>query len=239
MKRLKEIDQIKEDLINRISHEIKTPLISIYSTSDFILNNYPEKLDEKLTDLIKIIYEGGERLKTLVDNLMDIYFLESHELKLNSKPTNLIATINKVILNNTSQLKRRKQKLQVNLPSELIIKIDEKRIQQVISNILLNSIKNTPPKGSIFIELSENGAYVDIKIKDTGIGFTKEEKEKLFNKFGKIERFGKGFDVDIEGPGLGLYIANEFVKLHKGEILLHSEGRHRGSNFIIRLPSER
>ncbi len=80
---------------------------------------------------------------------------------------------------------------------------------------------------------------VDIKITDTGIGFTKEEKEKLFNKFGKIERFGKGLDVDIEGPGLGLYIANEIIKLHKGEILLHSEGRNRGSTFIIRLPSER
>ena len=239
MKRLKEIDQIKEELINRISHELKTPLISIYSTSDLILNFYSEMLDDNLRELIRIIYSGGERLKTLVDNLMDIYLIESHELKLNSKLKNVISTIKKAISNTSSQMKKRKHTLQVDLPNELIIKIDEKRIQQVISNILSNSIKYTPPEGSIFIKLSENGVYVDIKITDTGIGFTKEEKEKLFNKFGKIERFGKGLDVDIEGPGLGLYIANEIIKLHKGEILLHSEGRNRGSTFIIRLPSER
>jgi len=239
MKRLKEIDQIKDELINRISHELKTPLISIYSTSDLILNFYSEMLDDNLRELIRIIYRGGERLKTLVDNLMDIYLIESHELELNSKLKNVISTIKKAISNTSSQMKKRKHTLQVDLPNELIIKIDEKRIQQVISNILSNSIKYTPPEGSIFIKLSENGVYADIKITDTGIGFTKEEKEKLFNKFGKIERFGKGLDVDIEGPGLGLYIANEIIKLHKGEILLHSEGRNRGSTFIIRLLSER
>ncbi|MFX1502044.1 MAG: PAS domain S-box protein [Promethearchaeota archaeon] len=237
IKRIKEIDQIKDDLIRRISHELKTPLISIYSTSDYLLNNYLEKLDENCTDLIKIIYKGGERLKTLVDNLIDIYLLESHELKLNSKSTNLSSTIRNAVSNISPQLNKRKHKLDVDLPKELIIIIDGKRIQQVISNILMNSINYTQPKGNISVNLSENEAYVDIKISDNGIGFTEEEKERLFTKFGKIERFGKGLKIDVEGPGLGLFIANEIVKLHKGKILFHSAGRYQGSTFTIRLPS--
>ena len=69
----------------------------------------------------------------------------------------------------------------------------------------------------------------------TGIGFSPKEQEQLFKKFGKIERFGQGKDLDTEGPGFGLYIANEIVKLHDGEILVESKGRNKGSIFSIRL----
>ncbi|KKL60127.1 hypothetical protein LCGC14_2208410, partial [marine sediment metagenome] len=80
--------------------------------------------------------------------------------------------------------------------------------------------------------------YVEIVIKDTGVGITKKEMVDLFKPFGKIERFGKGMDVDIEGSGLGLYIANEIMKLHGGEIVLKSKGRNKGSTFTIRIKSK-
>ena len=68
-----------------------------------------------------------------------------------------------------------------------------------------------------------------------GIGITENEKKILFQKFGKIERYGMGFDVDIEGPGLGLFLSDKIVKMHGGEILVESQGRNQGSNFTIRL----
>ncbi|KKL75031.1 hypothetical protein LCGC14_2058990 [marine sediment metagenome] len=76
---------------------------------------------------------------------------------------------------------------------------------------------------------------IDIIIKDTGVGLVQEEKNKLFQKFGKIERYGMGLDVDIEGAGLGLYISKEIVELHGGQILVESEGKNKGSTFIIQL----
>ena len=104
-----------------------------------------------------------------------------------------------------------------------------------IVNIISNAIKNTPPHGKVFVKLNETIDYLDIIIQDTGVGITKEEEKILFQKFGKIERYGMNLDVDIEGVGLGLYISKEIVELHGGRILVESEGRNKGSIFTIRL----
>ena len=114
-------------------------------------------------------------------------------------------------------------------------KLDKHRFEQVFINILSNAIKNTPPHGQIFVILNETQDQIDVIIKDTGVGLTEDEKTKIFQKFGKIERYGMDLDVDIEGAGLGLYISREIVKLHGGEILVESEGRNKGCTFIVRL----
>ena len=114
--------------------------------------------------------------------------------------------------------------------------MDKIRIEHVILNLFTNAIKNTPSKGIIYISLTKNIDYIDIIIKDTGIGFTEDEREITFKKFGKIDRKIKGMNIITEGSGLGLYISKEIVKLHKGKVWLESEGRNKGSTFIVRLP---
>ena len=113
---------------------------------------------------------------------------------------------------------------------------DKERIYEVISNLLLNAIKYTPPGGNITIRTEIKKKFYVISVEDNGIGITEEEKDLLFNQFGKIERYGKGWDIDIEGSGLGLYISKEIVKLHGGEIWVKSEGRNKGSKFFFSLP---
>jgi signal transduction histidine kinase len=125
--------------------------------------------------------------------------------------------------------------LKLNLPDIIYHEVDKLRIRQVIANIISNAIKNTPTGGAIYISANENPEYLDIQIRDMGVGLTHKEKEKLFEKFGKIERYGKGLDVDIEGSGLGLFISKHIVNLHNGEILVESEGRNKGATFTIRL----
>jgi signal transduction histidine kinase len=90
-------------------------------------------------------------------------------------------------------------------------------------------------KQSINITLTEKSEYIDIRIKDNGIGLTEKEKEIIFEKFGKIERYGMDLGVDIEGSGLGLYISKEIIELHDGQILVESKGRNKGALFTIRL----
>ncbi|MFX1395337.1 MAG: sensor histidine kinase, partial [Promethearchaeota archaeon] len=97
-----------------------------------------------------------------------------------------------------------------------------------------NAIKNTPVNGKITIKLYENGDYVDFSIKDSGIGLTNEEKEKIFKKFGKIERYGESIGIDTEGSGLGLFISKEIIEMHGGKIWAESEGRNKGSIFTVR-----
>ncbi|MCK4285724.1 MAG: ATP-binding protein [Candidatus Lokiarchaeota archaeon] len=129
----------------------------------------------------------------------------------------------------------RKLIVKLDLPNKLDINVDKIRLQQVITNILSNAIKNTQINGKIYVSLVHNLEYTDLIIEDTGIGITKKEKELLFEKFGKIERYGMDLGVDIEGSGLGLYISKEIVESHGGKILVESDGRNKGARFIIRL----
>ena len=121
------------------------------------------------------------------------------------------------------------------LPNGIFLGVDKLRLGQAIINLISNAVKNTPRYGEIFVNVITHHKYIDIRIKDTGVGITTEEKERLFKKFGKIERYGLDMDVDIEGSGLGLYISKEIVELHGGKILVESKGRDKGSQFTIRL----
>jgi len=105
----------------------------------------------------------------------------------------------------------------------------------VITNLLSNAIKNTPPTGVVKVSLSMRGNTIYVSVEDTGVGLTADEMDKLFNKFGKIERYGKRLNVDIEGSGLGLFITKEIVDLHNGSIWVESEGKNKGSKFTFKL----
>ena len=235
IKKLKELDQIRSDLIRRISHELKTPLISIFSGSQYLLEHSNDKFKDQTQSIIQLIHMGGYRLKSLVDNLILTYSIESNELNLNLKRENIIQIIKNCIEDIVFQAKKRQIFISIELLKELYIEVDKSTIKRAISNIISNAVKNTPTNGNIFVSTFEHPNYIDIIVKDDGVGLTEKEKLLLFKRFGKIERYGKGMDVDIEGAGLGLYIANEIVKLHNGEIIVKSKGRNKGSTFIIRL----
>ncbi len=102
--------------------------------------------------------------------------------------------------------------------------------------ILINAINYTSLGGEIKIFSEVKSNFFIISIEDNGIGFSAEEKNQLFKQFGKIERYGQGWDVGIEGTGLGLYIAKKIIELHGGNIWMESAGRNRGSKFSFSIP---
>ena len=240
IEKLKEIDQIRSDFVRRTSHELKTPLISIYTSSQYILDSHREDLNEEILKLIEVINRGGNKLKKLTENLLLAYDLESNRFILNKQKENLTEIVKECAKDMESFLMERELflKLDLDIINEISIDIDKPKVEQVILNLLSNAIKNTPIKGIIYIGLKKTSNSVDIIIKDTGIGFTEAEKEKAFKKFGKINRQIKNRDIITEGSGLGLYITQEIVDLHNGKIWLESEGRDKGSTFIVRLPIE-
>ncbi|KKK75765.1 hypothetical protein LCGC14_2870450, partial [marine sediment metagenome] len=170
-----------------------------------------------------------------IDELIESSKFELKRIKLKKKRENLNNILKKCIEELIFLANKRKIFINVDLGDDIFIQLDAFRFEQVIINIISNAINNTPPEGRVIIKLNDNIKYIDLSVKDTGVGLTKEEKEKLFKKFGKIERYGKGLDVNIDGWGLGLYISKEIVQLHGGEILVKSEGRNQGAEFIIRL----
>jgi len=232
---LSEIVKIKNTLITRISHELKTPLNAINSASHILLNFYRNDMSEKILEHNYIIHKGGQRLKKLIDGLLDISRIDEDKLKLNIKREDIVKIINDCVADLSYIANRRNISIFVDLPDEYLFNVDKIRIEQVITNILTNAIKNTPKRGKIYLKMSNIDDYMEISTRDTGVGLTEKEMKKLFTKFGKIERHGKGMDVDTEGTGLGLFISKELVNLHNGEITVSSEGRNKGATFKIRL----
>jgi PAS domain S-box-containing protein len=237
IQKLKELDQIRKDLISRVSHELKTPLVSVCGASELLLELYKDEIKEEYKELIVIIEKGGARLKYLVDNLLDITRIEYKKLKLVKSFTNLSEIIKECSRELMYLIKQRKLILKLELPDEMIVNIDRIRIEHVFLNLLSNAIKNTPPNGTIIINLEQKKDWAEISVGDCGIGLTREEMDRIFTRFGKIERYGEGLEyIDIQGSGLGLYISKEIVDLHNGHIWAESAGRNKGSTFTMKLP---
>jgi PAS domain S-box-containing protein len=237
IEKLKELDQIRKDLIIRISHELKTPLVSICGGTELLLSLFNDRLTLDEKEVLEIIQKGGDRLKRLIDNLVDVTRIEYNKLELKPKETDIVELLKDCANEMTYLIKKRELTLKFILPDRLPLKIDKIRLEQVIINLLSNAIKNTPPNGTITIKAYLKGDFITISVSDTGIGLTKEEMRRLFSRFGKIERYGEDLEyIDIQGTGLGLFIAKEIIELHKGEIRAESLGRNQGSTFIVKLP---
>jgi PAS domain S-box-containing protein len=239
MNELKELDQIRNDLITRVSHELKTPLVSISGATELLLHYYNETFGVEESELIEMIDRGGKRLKYLVNNLIDISLFRHKKLTLKKQLHDMTLLIRECVKDFQFLIKEKNINVTLNLPEASYFNFDRPHIEQVISNLLSNALKNTPPHGKIQIILRLNEESAKMSIMDTGIGLTKDEMRRLFTQFGKIERYGKDFIyLNTEGAGLGLYICKEIVNLHEGQIWVESQGRYKGSTFVVKLPTK-
>ncbi len=239
VKKLKELDKIRKNLISRVSHELKTPLVSIMGGTELLQTLYKENFELEQLELLEMIAKGGKRLKLLIDSLIDISKIEYDRFRLHKELEDLSEIVKDSIRELSYLIKERKLNITVSIPDSLLINLDKIRIEQVIINLLSNAIKNTKPNGRIEVILQKKSTTASLIVSDDGIGLTDNEMDLLFTRFGKIERFGEGFEyLDIQGTGLGLFISKEIVELHNGDIKAESEGRNRGSRFIVKLPLE-
>ena len=233
---LSEINKLKSDLFSRTSHELKTPLISIKGFTDLLINLHSEKLDEDVISILEEIKDGSKRLEDYINLLVESSQLDQGLLKIHKVKDNLTDLINDCVKQLRGNTELRKHVIEVNTQDNLFTEFDKEKIYRVITNLFINAIKYTRVGGNNTIDSTKEDSQYIISIKDTGIGLTQKEIGQLFTQFGKIERYGQGWDVDIEGTGLGLYISKELMTLHDGKIWVESEGRNKGSTFFFSLP---
>jgi len=230
------LNKLKSEFLRRTSHELKTPLVSIKGFSSLLLEIHKDKLDDYILAALDEINNGCVRLESLISDILKTAKLDTDNLQLNKLEEDLSFLIRSCIreLSGFSQL--RNHSINLNLHDILITSFEKEQIHQVVSNLLNNAIKYTPPNGEIEVRSKIKNNFIVISIKDEGIGITKEERSQIFRQFGKIERYGQGWDIVSEGSGLGLYISKKIVELHGGEIWVESEGRNKGSTFSFSLP---
>ncbi len=236
--KLKEIDEMKNNFIAVTSHELKTPLVSTCGAAEFLLSNYKASLGKEELKFVEMINRGANRLKSLVNSLLDMSRIQTGQIDLSAKEEDLVAVLNRVVKDQAYLLETRNQTLVVDSAPALVFTFDAGRIEQVLTNLISNAIKNTQQGGRIEVHISRNEAAKEasISVIDNGVGITKEEMPKLFTRFGKISREGVKLDLNIQGTGLGLFITKEIIERHGGRISVESEGRYKGSKFSFVLP---
>ena len=234
--KLKEISKLKSELLSRTSHELKTPLVSIKGYVDLLLQVHYENLDFYTISMLHEIRQGCSRLESLIKDLLETSKLETGAIVLRKERENLSFLIKFCLKELQGLANIRQHKIFVNIEENMITMFEKERIYEVIVNLLSNAIKYTQPKGVIKIGSEvKNNSYI-ISIEDNGIGLSETDKQKIFKKFGKIERYGKGLDVVSEGTGLGLYISKGIIELHEGEIWVEPNRNGKGSIFYFSLP---
>ncbi len=233
---LQKLNDLKSEFLKRASHELKTPLISIKGFTHLVLQQYSDSLENEAISMLEEVDRGCHRLEDIIKNLIETTKLESSMLELETVPEDLSFLIRFCLNDLKGLVKSRNHVINVNINKKIITKINKEQMYEVLTNLLSNAIKYTPPNGEITIKSEIKDQNVIVSIHDNGIGFTDKDKEKVFKQFGKIERYGQGLDIGIDGSGLGLYLSKKIVELHGGELWMESEGKNKGSIFYFLLP---
>lgn len=231
----KEADRIKAEFIAGVSHELRTPLAPILGWSEILLEEEPGPLNDEQREFLQTIYESGKHLHHLVDDLLDITSLEAGKLSIHKVKVSIAEPIMKAVELTAPSAKKKQIELSVDFSDDLPdIDIDVSRIQQVVANLLANAVKFTPENGTVSLRTihdPESDALV-VTVQDTGIGIPEKNLPKVFSRFFRSEGVVK---ANIQGTGLGLFIAKGIVEAHGGTISVQSvEGE--GSTFDVMLP---
>ncbi|WP_313562381.1 sensor histidine kinase [Ruminiclostridium cellobioparum] len=226
---LEQTENMRQEFISNVSHEIQSPLASIKGFT-YILHN-DELTPEERKYFLSIIETETMRLSRLSENLLKLAALEADSVKFEPKPYRLDKQLRALILSCEPQWSEKKIKLDAFLDS-VTVTADEDMMSQVWVNLIHNSIKFTPEGGGIQVDLHRNGNTVECKISDTGIGIDKDAQKHIFERFYKAD---KSRERAKKGSGLGLAIVKKIVETHGGKITVQSEPG-AGTVFTVALP---
>ncbi|WP_129596309.1 ATP-binding protein [Anaerophilus nitritogenes] len=226
------LDNMRKEFVANVSHELKTPLTSIKSYTETLLDG---ALDQKdvAEYFLNVVKSEADRMDRLVRDLLQLSRLDYQRVNWNKKENNLVKIIENSILKISINAKNKDQNISF-FPKneEMKVFVDSDKIEQVILNILSNAIKYTPEKGEINISLDQENNQGILKICDNGIGIPKDDLPRLFERFYRVD---KARSRELGGTGLGLSIAQQIIRAHNGDIEIKSE-EGKGTNVTIFIP---
>ena len=231
--KLKELDRLKSMFLASMSHELRTPLNSIIGFTGILLQEMVGKLEPKQKDYLGRAYQSSKHLLGLINDVMDISKIESGTVEVSPELFNLSEVISEAVdFADVQELKSKGIELKVEIPSDLEMYSDRKRLLQCIINYLRNAVKFTQ-RGSILISAREAGDKVEIMVEDTGIGIAETDLHKLFQQF---ERLDSPMKVKAGGTGLGLYLTKKLATETLGGSVSVESKLDVGSKFIVKIP---
>lgn len=240
-------NEAKSAFLSTVSHELRTPLTSVLGFAKIIRKRLEEKIfpavtidDQKIKRTMKQVSENldvvvseGERLTTLINDVLDLAKIEAGKMEWNMKPIFLQDAISRAIASTHSLFEGKGISMKKNIPTDLpLIQADEDKLIQVVINLLSNAVKFTD-KGKVTVEAYVDNGQIIVEVQDTGIGISEEDKHKVFERF---RQAGDTLTDKPKGTGLGLPICREIIEHHGGIIWMKSEPGV-GSTFFFSLPT--
>ena len=229
----KKISEITNDFINNMTHEFKTPIATISLAADSINSPVIIKNEDKVKRFIGIIKQENKRMLNQVEKVLQMALLEKDDFDMKLTGVHINDVVVQAVQNAELQVNKREGSIQVDLgASQDLIEADMTHISNIINNLLDNANKYSPDAPHIFVQTKNVASGVEIDIKDSGLGMTKEAIKHIFDKFYRVHT---GNRHDVKGFGLGLSYVKAIVNAHKGTIGVDSEPG-KGSTFTIFLP---
>lgn len=231
----KRLEETKNQFISAITHELRTPLVSIEGYIDYALTGKLGTVPKKIKSSLEVVKEESDRLLNLTNDLLDIRRLESGRFQLNLEPLDFRKVINQCIQEFKPFIEKRNQRFYEEIPDKsLMVNGDRVRLSQIIMNLLNNATKFTPKKGKITLRVEEKENTIQVQILDSGIGIKKEDIERVFEPFAAVKK-----PTYIKGTGLGLSLTKGLVEAHGGKIWAESKGEGKGSTFTFVIDKHR
>ncbi|HWQ32452.1 MAG TPA: HAMP domain-containing sensor histidine kinase [Blastocatellia bacterium] len=237
--RLSELDHLKDAFLSMITHELRTPLTVISGVAETLEAEVYGALSEEQKDRVRQIYDQAARLRQIVNDLLDLSKMEAGMMTLRREPLDPRSLVEAVVYNLAPLAEAAGVELHNQVSRTLPeVDCDGQRIEQVLTNLISNAIKFTPPAGRVTISARVSAAEstpqeVVFCVTDTGVGIAPEVRELIFNKFVQVH---PSRDDRTRGTGLGLAIVKHLVELHGGQVCVESE-QGRGSSFYFSLPT--
>ncbi len=238
--KLREIDAMKNDFLSLVSHELRTPLTSIMAYTETLLMEGMVDTEEERREYLQIIYEEGDRLTRLINDVLDLTKMEAGKMEYVFEERDINEVIHQAVASTMPVAQQKSLKLTTDLAENLPpVRYDTDRIMQVLMNLLSNAVKFTEAGGAIDVrshlsppETGSSLPTVTVAVVDTGIGISPENVDRVFSKFEQVE----SIDHHSIGTGLGMPICKSIIEEgHGGRIWLESEVG-KGTTFFFRIP---
>ena len=230
MRRIDEIEQLKNELVSTVSHELKTPLATIKAYAATLRQN-PELYADKRDEYLKIVEEQADRLSRLIEDLLLVTRVEAGQLLRRRATVKLDTVLREAI----AEIHFDKDRHPITCETGSVsISGDPDRLRDLFRNLIENAIKYSPNGGAIAVRAWPDNGGARIEITDSGIGIAAEDLPYIFERFFRVE---SETTSTVGGSGLGLYIVSAIVRAHGGSIEARSEPE-RGTTFSIVLPNK-
>jgi signal transduction histidine kinase len=225
------LNQLQSNFVSSVSHELKSPLASIKLYLETL--KYQKVSPEEAQDFVETMLSDTERLSDLIDNILESSKSDPKSMQLQFTFVDIVVFLKEIIANHQKLFEDKQCEIKLKFKNRAKVSIDGRAMRMVFNNLIANALRYSPSGTLLTIEVRQDQKFCIIDFIDEGFGFDKKELKKVFKKFYRVQNEET---QNIEGAGLGLYIARQIIMNHKGKINVFSDGRGKGTRFMLCLP---